>query len=117
MPGSCGRASSRSTISVERAPPSRARAPEQRKEEPVMLSYAHGACEMPLLGETIAHNLERTVARVPDSDALVSCHQGARYTYAEFNSAAEGLAGSLLAAGLQKGDRGGVWSPNRFEWT
>ncbi len=33
-----------------------------------MLSYAHGACEDPLLGETIGHNLERTIARVPDAE-------------------------------------------------
>ncbi len=81
-----------------------------------MLSYAHGACEDPLLGETIGHNLERTIARVPDSEALVSCGQGVRYTYAEFGEAVDRLAGGMLAAGLRKGDRIGVWSPNRAEW-
>ncbi|MBV9337710.1 MAG: AMP-binding protein, partial [Solirubrobacterales bacterium] len=82
-----------------------------------MLSYAHGACSEPLLGETIGHNLDRTIARVPDADALVSCQQGLRYTYAEFGEAVDGLAGGLLAAGLKKGDRLGVWGPNRAEWT
>ena len=43
-----------------------------------MLSYAHGASTTPLLGETIGANLERTVARVPDAEALVSRHQGIR---------------------------------------
>jgi fatty-acyl-CoA synthase len=81
-----------------------------------MLSYAHGACEEPLLGETIGANLERTVARVPDADALVSRHQGIRYTYAEFGAAVDRLAGGLLAAGLGPGDRVGVWGPNRAEW-
>jgi fatty-acyl-CoA synthase len=81
-----------------------------------MLSYAHGACADPLLGETIGHNLERTAARVPDADALVSCQQDVRYTYAEFNQAVDRLAGGMLAAGLGKGDRVGVWSPNRAEW-
>jgi fatty-acyl-CoA synthase len=81
-----------------------------------MLSYAHGACDEPLLGETIAHNLERTVAGVPDAEALVSCHQGIRYTYAEFGAAVDRLASGMLAAGLAKGDRVGVWSPNRAEW-
>ena len=57
-----------------------------------MLSYAQGACEQPLLGETIGANLERTVARVPDADALVSRHQGVRYTYAEFDAAVDRLA-------------------------
>lgn len=81
-----------------------------------MLSYAHGAYDEPLLGEAIGHNLERTTARVPDADALVSCHQDIRYTYAEFNQAVDRLAGGMLAAGLAKGDRVGVWSPNRAEW-
>src|SRR5436305_1999110 len=81
-----------------------------------MLSYAHGACADPLLGETIGSNLERTAARVPDADALVSCHQDVRYTYAEFNAAVDRLAGGMLAAGLRQGDRVGVWSPNRAEW-
>jgi len=82
-----------------------------------MLSYAHGACPEPLLGETIGHNLDRTIARVPDADALVSWPQGLRYTYAEFGEAVDRLAGGLLAAGLHKGDRVGVWGPNRAEWT
>ena len=81
-----------------------------------MLSYAHGAHEQALLGETIGHNLERTVARVPDADALISCHQGLRFTYAQFNDAVDRLAGGMLAAGLTKGDRVGVWGPNRAEW-
>jgi fatty-acyl-CoA synthase len=81
-----------------------------------MLSYAQGACEVPLLGETIGHNLERTAARVPECDALVSCHQGLSYTYAEFNEAVDKLASGMLAAGLRKGDRIGVWSTNRAEW-
>jgi fatty-acyl-CoA synthase len=82
-----------------------------------MLSYAHGASDQPLLGETIGHNLERTIARVPGSDALVACHQGVRYTYAELGEAVDRLAGGMLAGGLRTGDRVGVWGPNRAEWT
>ena len=82
-----------------------------------MLSYAQGASEQPLLGETIGHNLERTIARVPGADALVSCHQGVRYTYAELGEAVDRLAGGMLAGGLRTGDRVGVWGPNRAEWT
>ena len=81
-----------------------------------MLSYAHGACDQELLGETIGENLERTIARVPDTEALVSCSQGQRYTYAEFGEAVDRLASGMLAAGVQRGDRVGVWSPNRAEW-
>ncbi len=81
-----------------------------------MLSYAHGACPDPLLGETIAQNLERTAERVPDADALISCHQRVRYTYGQFNEAVDRIAGAMIAAGLHQGDRVGVWSPNRAEW-
>jgi fatty-acyl-CoA synthase len=81
-----------------------------------MLSYAHGLGEEPLLGETIGANLERTIERVPDADAIVSAHQDIRYTYAEFGEAVDLLAGGMLAAGLERGDRVGVWGPNRSEW-
>ncbi len=81
-----------------------------------MWSYAHGTSTEPLLAETIGANLERTAARFPDADALVSCHQGTTFTYSQFNAAVDALAGGLLAAGLERGNRVGVWSPNRYEW-
>jgi fatty-acyl-CoA synthase len=82
-----------------------------------MLSYAHGLQDRPLLGETIGQNLERTIARVPDASALISSHQGLRFSYAEFGEAVDRLASGMLAAGLARGDRVGVWGPNRAEWT
>ena len=82
-----------------------------------MLSYAHGASDQPLLGQTIGQNLERTVERVPDADALISRHQGIRYTYAELGQAVARLAGGMWKAGLRPGDRAGVWGPNCAEWT
>ncbi|HEX6460053.1 MAG TPA: AMP-binding protein [Thermoleophilaceae bacterium] len=80
------------------------------------LSYAHGAADTPLLGETIGANLERTVARFPDAEAVVSRHQGIRFTYAELNEAVDRLARALMAIGLRPGDRLGIWSPNCVEW-
>jgi fatty-acyl-CoA synthase len=82
-----------------------------------MLSYASGASKLPLVGDTIGASFEQTVARVPDSDALISAHQGLRYTYAELNEAVDRLATGMLRSGLEPGDRVGVWSPNRAEWT
>jgi fatty-acyl-CoA synthase len=79
-------------------------------------SYVHGASEVPLLGETIGRNLDRTVARVPDRDALVSIHQGIRLTYAQFLAAVEEVARGLLALGVEPGERVGIWSPNNAEW-
>ncbi len=80
------------------------------------LSYASGLCEQPLLGETIGANLERSVSRFGDREALTSRHQDLRYTYAEFNQEVDRVARSLLAVGLEKGDRLGIWSPNCAEW-
>jgi fatty-acyl-CoA synthase len=81
-----------------------------------VLSYAHGACEVPLLGETVGANLERTVGRLAEADALVCRHQSVRWTYRELDERVDALARGLVAAGLQPGDRVGVWSPNCAEW-
>ncbi|CAN5901009.1 AMP-binding protein [soil metagenome] len=80
------------------------------------LSYSHGTSDTALLGETIGENLERTVERVPDAEALVSRHQDLRYTYAEFNDAVDLVARGLLHRGIEVGDRVGIWSPNNAEW-
>jgi fatty-acyl-CoA synthase len=81
-----------------------------------VLSYAHGTSSVPLLGETIGANLERTVGRLADADALVSRHQSVRWSYRELNERVDALARGLVAAGLQTGDRLGIWSPNCAEW-
>jgi fatty-acyl-CoA synthase len=80
-------------------------------------AYARGDSLTPLLEETIGANLERTIERFAADEALVSCAQGVRYTYAEFGAAVDELARALLAAGLRARDRVGIWSPNCAEWT
>jgi fatty-acyl-CoA synthase len=81
-----------------------------------MRSYASGISDVPLLGETIGENLERTVARFGDREALVDVAAGTRYTYREFDAAVNRLAQGLLARGVAKGDRVGIWAPNCAEW-
>jgi fatty-acyl-CoA synthase len=81
-----------------------------------MLSYASGISDLPLLGETIGENLENTVARFGDREALVDVAAGARWTYAEFDAAVNRVALGLLARGIEKGDRVGIWAPNCAEW-
>jgi fatty-acyl-CoA synthase len=71
---------------------------------------------VPLLGETIGANLERTARDHRDRPALISCHQGLRYTYAEYDAEIDRVARALMAAGIEQGDRVGLWSPNRAEW-
>jgi fatty-acyl-CoA synthase len=79
-------------------------------------SYVHGTSSTPLLGETLGQNLRRTVERHGDSEALVVVSQGFRATYRQLWELTTQLARGLLALGVEKGERVGIWSPNRFEW-
>jgi fatty-acyl-CoA synthase len=81
------------------------------------ISYSSGIAPVPLLGETIGQNLQRTVARFPGNEALVCVSQNYRATYSELYAQTTMVAQSLLAIGVQKGDRVGIWAPNRSEWT
>ena len=79
-------------------------------------SYVHGASGTPLLGETIGEAFCRAVERYGDAEALVSRHQGLRYTYRALAELVDRAARGLMASGIERGDRVGVWSPNRAEW-
>ncbi|WP_428951504.1 AMP-binding protein [Streptomyces sp. cg35] len=80
------------------------------------LSYAHGTSTTPLLGDTIGGNLQRAVETWPDREALVDVPSGRRWTYAQFGAAVAELARGLLARGVAKGDRVGIWAVNCPEW-
>ncbi|MFI5584256.1 AMP-binding protein [Amycolatopsis sp. NPDC051758] len=86
-------------------------------DAPALPSYASGISEVPLLGDTIGDNFDRTVAAFGDRDALVDRLAGRRWTYRELAAEVNALALGLLAQGIGKGDRVGIWSPNRAEWT
>ena len=79
-------------------------------------SYASGTSAVPLLGDTIGANLEATVARFGDREALVDASTGRRLTYAELDRQVDTVARGLLALGVAKGDRVGIWAPNCVEW-
>ncbi|HEX9977478.1 MAG TPA: AMP-binding protein [Acidimicrobiia bacterium] len=79
-------------------------------------SIDRGPIDVPLLDDTIGANLERTVGRFGDREALVVRHQDRRFTYDEFNHAVDLLARGLLRRGVEVGDRIGIWSPNNVEW-
>lgn len=80
------------------------------------LAIDAGATDVPLLDQTIGDNLEETVRRFGDREALVVDHQGIRQTWAEFNKSVDAVAKGLIAYGVEKGDRVGMWSPNYAEW-
>jgi fatty-acyl-CoA synthase len=79
-------------------------------------AYAHGLHDVALLGETIGENFDRVAALHGSREALVSCHQEIRLTYDELHEAVSRLASGLLARGIAKGDRVGIWAPNCVEW-
>jgi fatty-acyl-CoA synthase len=80
-----------------------------------MLSYSRGP-DAPLLECTIFEAFAATVARRLDAEALVSCHQGVRYTFSELMSAVEEASAGLTGLGLVPGDRFGIWATNCAEW-
>lgn len=80
-------------------------------------SYVSGHSEVPLIGETIGDMFDAVAARYPENEALVSRQQGLRYTYAQLKTEVDRCARALIALGVVKGERVGIWSPNRAEWT
>ena len=82
-----------------------------------MESYAKGETTPDLLDETIGANLARTVSRHPEREALVEVATGRRWTWAELDRDVDAVARGLVAAGLDVGDRVGVWAPNCAAWT
>src|SRR5215471_17492099 len=81
-----------------------------------MQAYAHGPSQVALLGETIGEALNRAADQHGDHDALISCHQQISWTYTELRAEVNRVARALLALGVDRGDRVGVWSPNHAEW-
>ncbi|MDQ3579307.1 MAG: AMP-binding protein, partial [Actinomycetota bacterium] len=84
---------------------------------PALPSYSSGTSDVALLGDTIGHNFDRTVSAHGDRDALVERASGRRWTYRELSAEVDAVAHGLLALGVGKGDRVGIWAPNCAEWT
>lgn len=80
-------------------------------------AYTHGASSVALLGETIDENLKKTVTKYADQEALICSHQNYRATYKEFYDQVVEVAKGLIALGVKRGERVGVWSPNCYQWT
>ena len=79
-------------------------------------SYASGRSDVPLLGQTIGEALSGVAKRFAERDALVDVSQGRRWTYAQFDADVDRLARAMLAFGIARGDRVGIWAPNGPEW-
>ncbi|MBT2552487.1 AMP-binding protein [Arthrobacter sp. ISL-5] len=87
-----------------------------------MRAYTAGDTDVPLLEETIGHNFERVVAEFPYHDALIEAAavpgaDARRWSYTKLNDDVDRVGRALLALGVAKGERIGIWSPNCAEWT
>lgn len=79
-------------------------------------SYGKGATDVPLIEQPIGDFFDDMVAKQPEREALVSRHEGKRYTYRELQAESNRLASALLKLGLAPGDRVGIWSHNNVPW-
>lgn len=82
-----------------------------------MKSYDAGPTDTPILEETIGENFERVVAADPDAEALVEVARQRRWTYGELDAEVDLIARGLMALGVERGERVGIWAPNCAEWT
>jgi fatty-acyl-CoA synthase len=80
------------------------------------LSHVRGDTNIPLSEQTVPELLAQTVARFPEREAVAFREQGVRWNWREFSDAVDALAAGLYTLGLARGDRVGIWSPNRVEW-
>ena len=80
------------------------------------LSYVSGPAAPPLLHKTIPQLLDQAVRDYGYRTAVVFEEQAVRWRYDYLKEQVDKFAAGLLALGLQKGERVGIWSPNCVEW-
>ena len=80
------------------------------------ISYASGASNKPLLGDTIGNKFDAIASKYSEREAIVSVHQNIRLTYNELAKKVNTLAKALISSNFKKGDRIGIWSSNNVEW-
>lgn len=84
------------------------------------LSHVAGSTDEPLLDCTVGAALVETARRWPEREAAVFFDEShatlERWTWAQLRDKVDQLALGLRQLGIGKGDRVGIWSPNRPEW-
>lgn len=78
-------------------------------------SYAHGISDVPLRATTLGETFDEAVARHGRRVAIVACERGERVTFEMLGQSVAQVARALIAAGIRRGDRVGIWSGNRPE--
>jgi fatty-acyl-CoA synthase len=80
------------------------------------LSHVKGNTTRPLINATIPGFMAEVRKRHGDRMAVVFSQSGERWSYDDLMRRVDRLAAGLLSNGVYKGDRVGIWSPNRPEW-
>ncbi|HUE10967.1 MAG TPA: AMP-binding protein [Steroidobacteraceae bacterium] len=88
----------------------------QSIRKPSTASFVSGTSVQPLLYRTVDGVLKAAAAEGPNRSALVVPYQSVRWTFAEFDREVEVVARGMIACGLKRGERIGVWAPNGAEW-
>ena len=105
------------TAAASALDPGRSASQYETDMSPSAWSYTSGTSDVPLLGLPIGDLFDRTAAQYSDNEALVSRHQSLRYTYRQLKQEVDRAARALIALGVEKGQRVGIWAPNCAEWT
>lgn len=80
------------------------------------LAHVKGRSDSPLWSLTVPQVIKSAAKTWPNGEALVCRQQSVRWSWLELEERIDQLAASLRKLGLSKGDRVGIWSPNRVEW-
>jgi fatty-acyl-CoA synthase len=79
-------------------------------------SYVAGATDDALKFMTIPGLLDRAVTRYGARDAVIYAPTRERLSWYDLKRRSDDIAAGLLALGVQRGDRVGIWAPNCIEW-
>jgi fatty-acyl-CoA synthase len=89
---------------------------DERLKPPGTQSYVAGATDEPLRFLTIPQLLDKTVGRHGARPAAIFHAERRTLSWYDLQREADAVAAGLLALGIRRGNRVGIWAPNRSEW-
>ncbi len=90
--------------------------PDDRLRPQGTLSYVAGATDDPLRFVSIPQLLDEAVAAHGSRDAAIFAADRKTLSWYDLQRQSDEVAAALLALGIRRGNRVGIWAPNRLEW-